>query len=92
MLILIPNGVAFVVGDVPVDAGDIGRFIKSSFCSIKPLLVVTGDLSSSMGDFSSCDDGDDKSDDGFLRQTSRWRSIEPGKVRGGTRFCGNGPG
>jgi hypothetical protein len=27
-----------------------------------------------------------------LRQTSRWRSIEPGRVLGGTRFCGNGPG
>lgn len=96
MLIFIPNGVAAAVGELSFDSGDFGRLMKSSFSSIKwPLLLLLdliGDVSSFMGDFSSCDDGDDKSDDGFFRQTSRCRSIEPGKVRGGTRFCGNGPG
>lgn len=90
MLILIPNGVAF---DGDIDVGDFGRFIKSSFFKIKPLLEwIVGDISSLTGDWSSCDDDEDKSDDGFLRQTSRCRSMEPGKVRGGTRFWGNGPG
>lgn len=95
MLIFIPNGVAaVVVGELPMDVGDFGRFMKSSFSKIKPLLFdFIGDVSSLIGDLlSSCDDGDDKSDDGFLRHTSRCRSIEPGNVRGGTRFCGNGPG
>lgn len=114
---------AIVVVVVTFD-GDFGRFIKSSFCKIKPLFDLTGDLSSFMGDlisFSCCCaifttadvaaavaecDGDvdvddeeeedeldvDKSDEGFLRHTSRCRSIEPGNVRGGTRLCGNGPG
>lgn len=71
MLILIPNGVAvveFFIGDcckVKFDAGDLGRLIKSSFCNINPLLGAP------IGDLSSCDEGDESSDDGFLRQTSR---------------------
>jgi hypothetical protein len=100
-----------VAGDVPLllgDVGDFGRFMKSSFCRMKPLLLdLIGDLSSLMGDdlssFSrAADDADDddddddedvdRSDEGFLRHTSRCRSIEPGNVRGGTRFCGSGPG
>ena len=92
MLIFIPSGVA-AVGEFPMNVGDFGRFIKSSFSKMKPLVFdFIGDVSSLMGDLSSCDDDDDKSDEGFLRQTSRCRSIEPGNVRGGTRFCGNGPG
>lgn len=94
MLILIPNEVA-LVGDVDVDfIGEFGRLMKSSFFRMNPLLEwIVGDVSSLIGDLSSCDDDDDeRSDDAFLRQTSRWRSMEPGKVRGGTRFCGSGPG
>lgn len=91
MLILIPNGVALVgEADADNDIGDFGRFMKSSFFKINPLL--DGDVSSLIGDLSSCDEDDDKSDDWFFRQTSRWRSIEPGRVRGGTRFWGSGPG
>lgn len=95
MLILIPNEVALVVGDVDVDfIGEFGRLMKSSFFKMNPLLEWhVGDVSSLIGDLSSCDDDDDeRSDDWFLRQTSRCRSMEPGKVRGGTRFCGSGPG
>lgn len=92
MLILIPYGVA-AVGETDADVGDFGRFIKSSFLRMNPLLdCIVGDVSSLIGDLSSCDEDDDKSDDGGLRQTSRWRSIEPGRVRGGTRFWGSGPG
>lgn len=81
-----------LVGEVDVRVGDFGRLIKSSFFKINPLLhCMVGDVSSLIGDCSSCDDDDDKSEDGFLRQTSRCRSIEPGKVRGGTRL-GSGPG
>lgn len=70
MLILIPKGEA-LVGEAEADneIGDFGRFIKSSFCKIKPL--PDGDVSSLTGDLSSCDEDDDRSDDGFLRQTSR---------------------
>lgn len=121
MLIFTPSWVAALVGELPflngdVDAivGDFGRFIKSSFCKIKPLFDLSGDLSSFMGDLISfscvitaadadgeVDDDEedeeeldevDRSDEGFLRHTSRCRSIEPGNVRGGTRLCGNGPG
>lgn len=94
MLILIPNEVALVGEvDVEVDVGDFGRFMKSSFFKMNPLFDgLNGDVSSLTGDLSSCDDDDDRSDEGFFRQTSRWRSMEPGKVRGGTRFWGSGPG
>lgn len=121
MLIFTPSWVAALVGELPflngdVDAivGDFGRFMKSSFCKIKPLFDLSGDLSSFMGDLISfscvitaadadgeVDDDEedeeeldevDRSDEGFLRHTSRCRSIEPGNVRGGTRLCGNGPG
>lgn len=94
MLILIPNEVAFVGEvEVDVDVGDFGLFMKSSFFKINPLLDWrVGDVSSFVGDLSSCDDDDDRSLDGFFRHTSRCRSIEPGSVRGGTRFCGSGPG
>lgn len=81
------------MGDADDDVGDFGRLMKSSFCKINPLLDwMVGEVSSLMGDFSSCEDDDDRSDDGFLRHTSRWRSMEPGRVRGGTRFWGSGPG
>lgn len=60
--------------------------------------IVDGDnggrLSSEIGDESSIDTKNswDESCD-FLsfvkRQTSRWRSIDPGRVRGGTLFCGD---
>lgn len=95
MLILTPNCVAALVGELPfgdgISVGDFGRFIKS--------LNLSGDLSSFIGDFISLSDEavdevdeDERSDEfGFLRHTSRCRSIEPGNVRGGTRF-GNGPG
>lgn len=85
ILILMPNDVAVLVGDVDKFDGDFGRLIKSSFWRINPLLGAWS------GDLSSCDEGEDNSDGGFLRQTSRCRSIEPGSVLGGTRFCG-GPG
>lgn len=92
MLILSPNGVV-LLGEIDADVGDFGRFMKSSFFKMNPLLDwIVGDVSSSSGDLSSCDEDDDKSDDGFFLQTSRWRSMEPGRVRGGTRFWGNGPG
>lgn len=92
MLILIPNGVIFD-GDTDAEVGDFGRLMKSSFFKINPLLGwLVGDVSSFTGDLNSCDEDEDKSEFGFLRQTSRWRSIEPGRVRGGTRFWGNGPG
>lgn len=90
MLILMPSGV--VIGgdtDMVAELGDFGRLMKSSSFRMKPWL---GDISSWSGDFSSCDEDDERSDDGFLRITSRWRSIEPGSVRGGTLFCGSGPG
>lgn len=62
MLILIPNGVALVgEADADNDIGDFGRFMKSSFFKINPLL--DGDVSSLIGDLSSCDEDDDKSDD-----------------------------
>lgn len=72
MLILSPNGVAFV-GEAVAEIGDFGRLIKSSFFSMNPLLDgMVGDISSLIGDLSSCDDDDDdRSDDVFLRQTSR---------------------
>jgi hypothetical protein len=96
MLIFTPNCVAALVGELPFGdgislLGDFGRFIKS--------LSLSGDLSSFIGDLISLSDEsvdefdeDERSDEfGFLRHTSRCRSIEPGNVRGGTRF-GNGPG
>lgn len=102
MLILTPNCVAALVGELPlgdgISVGDFGRFINS----LKPLLDLSGDLSSFIGDLMSLSDVDEAVDEvdedersdelGFLRHTSRCRSIEPGNVRGGTRFCGNGPG
>lgn len=90
MLILSPIWGA-LVGEADADFGDFGRFMKSSFFSMNPLLDwVVGDISSWIGDLSSCDDDDDTSDDVFLRQTSRWRSMEPGNVRGGTTRFGPG--
>lgn len=98
MLIWISNGVTLFAGDVgeidDVVAGDIGRLMKSFLWRMKPLLDWSvGELSSWIGDFSSCDD---KSVNGswlsVFRHTSRWRSIVPGSVRGGTRFWFNGPG
>jgi hypothetical protein len=74
LVVIIVDGVLMLL---LFDVGDFGRFMKSSFSSIKPLLFIddfSGDVSSLVGDFKSCDDddGDDKSDDGgFLRQTSR---------------------
>lgn len=100
MLILTPNCVAALVGELPlgdvISVGDFGRFMKS----LKPLFDLSGDLSSFIGDLISCSDvdealdevdEDDRSDEfGFLRHTSRCRSIEPGSVRGGTRLVGPG--
>lgn len=85
MLIFIPNGVASlcVIGDKFNFVGDLGRLIKSSFCKMNPFVGAP-----SSGDFSSWDDGDDKSEEGFFLHTSLCLSIDPGRVRGGTRFCG----
>lgn len=65
----------------PLPTGDLGRLINSSLRRMKPLeqLEPVGDRSS--------DEGEDNSD--FL-QTSRCRSMEPGRVRGGILFCGEG--
>ncbi len=101
MLILTPSCVAALVGEFPL--GD-GIFSGDFGFLMKPLLLGrSGDLSSFIGEFISLlsdvdeaddeeEDEDERSEEGFLRQTSRCRSIEPGNVRGGTRFCGNGPG
>ncbi len=86
MLIFIPNGVASlcIIGDKFSFVGDLGRLIKSSFCKMNPLVGEP-----SIGDFSSCDEGEDKSDEGFFLHTSLCLSIDPGRVRGGTLFCGD---